>query len=333
VSVFTPVKADQLGPLLHRLSLGSLRTVHGISQGVDNSNFLLNTRCGEYVLTLFERLTAEQLPFYLQLLDHLAVKQFPVIRLCHDHNGQALQRINGRYAVVADKSPGVHRMQPNQADCLALGQALAQMHIALRDFPLTLPNPFGMGWCQRVSQSLCLQLPASQQQRLQQELCWQAEWAACHYPALPSGIVHGDLFRDNVLFHDTSPSGECAQSSSSTISAFLDLYFAGHEALIFDIAVCLNDWCINSLSCTLQPDLALALLAGYQRQRQLSAQEKQMMGNMLRLTALRFWLSRQHEWLWPRAGVSYLPRDPQPYYQLLQYWQQPDAIGLLQSLL
>lgn len=301
MSVFTAVSAADLALLLAAYDLGEVQSLRGIADGVENSNYFVDTERGAYVLTLFERLTAAELPRYLALLSHLAARGIPCPAPLADRHGQCLQQVNGRPAILVPRLPGAWLAQPTAAHCAAVGAMLARLHLAVADFPLAWPNPRGADWRLQAAAAVRSFLPATEQALLDSEL---AEQTAAG-DGLPGGLVHADLFRDNVLF---TPAG--------SIGGVIDFYFAGTDSFLFDLAVTVNDWC-GAPDGSLDAPRSQALLDAYHAVRPLVAAEQAAWGRTLRAAALRFWLSRLVDFHCPRPGIAVTQRDPEQYRAVL----------------
>jgi len=321
MAVFTPVSADEAAALTLRLGAGELLAIEGIGAGIENTNYFVSTRGGEWVLTLFERLTAEQLPFYLGLMQHLARCGLPVPEPRADAQGQLLHHLAGKPAALVNRLPGHHQLAPDLHHCAQLGGLLARLHGAVADFPLQQPNLRGLAWWQAMAPRLQPHLQPAQQQLLADELVFQQVVAVSPaYAALPRGAVHADLFCDNVLF-DGLPGHE-------KLTGCFDFYFAGIDTFAYDLAVCLNDWCLNADDAALDENRAQALLQAYLQHRPLGAAEVRLMPAMLRAAALRFWLSRLVDWFLPRDAALLKPKDPAHFERILrsriaQPWHPP----------
>ena len=311
MAVFTEVSSDQVRALLRHLRLGDLMALRGIEGGIENTNYFVTTddqdpQRREFVLTLFERLTAEQLPFYLYLMQHLAARGIPVPDPAPDRSGNVLHTVCGKPAAVVNRLAGASQLRPEAAHCRAVGKMLARMHLAGRDFANQQPNLRGLTWWNSVAPSVLPHLDARQAALIQSELAYQNQVAdSPANAALPRGPIHGDLFRDNVMFQ-----GE-------QLTGFFDFYFAGVDAFVFDIAVCLNDWCIDWN--TGAPDVlrSHAFLAGYSAVRPLEPAERQMLPAQLRAAALRFWVSRLWDFFLPREAALLTPHDPAHFERVL----------------
>src|SRR5690606_19152658 len=275
MAVFTKVSLKEARDLLRRLQLGELHQLRGIEGGIENTNYFATTDAGEFVLTLFERLSAEQLPFYLHLMRHLAHAGIPVPEPQADKNGQILHSICGKPAAVVNKLSGRSQLAPQAVHCAAVGAMLARMHLAGQGFERQQPNLRGLAWWNETAPVVLPHLDADQAALLGAELAYQNHIAASSaYTALPRGPVHADLFRDNVMFE-----GE-------QLTGFFDFYFAGVDSWLFDLAVCLNDWCIDHASGAHDGARCEAMLRAYQTVRPLSAAERGLLPAMARAGAL-----------------------------------------------
>ncbi len=307
MAVFTEVSSKEARELLRRLQLGKLLALQGIEGGIENTNYFLTCEAGQYVLTLFERLSAEQLPFYLYLMQHLARAGIPVPDPQADKRGAILHSVAGKPAALATRLRGRSQLAPGAAHCAAVGAMLARMHLAGRDYERSQPNLRGLPWWNETAPVVLPHLGAGQAALLQSELAWQNHVAASsEYAALPRGPIHADLFRDNVMFE-----GE-------QLTGFFDFYFAGVDTWLFDLAVCLNDWCIDLPTGRHDPGRAAALLQAYQEVRALGAAERALLPALLRAGALRFWISRLWDFHLPREASLLTPHDPGHFERVLR---------------
>ncbi|MBV8666233.1 MAG: homoserine kinase [Burkholderiaceae bacterium] len=307
MAVFTPVSMADLAPWMQQFPLGKAISIRGISSGIENSNFFLTTESGEYVLTLFENLNFEQLPFYLNLMRHLAERQVLVPAPVANLKGEILHSLQGKPAAIVTKLEGGSQMSPGPVHCAAVGAMLAKMHLAAQDFPNRQPNLRGLDWWTVTTPSVLPFLSESCRDLLNSELQYQQQFAATEtYRGLPRGPVHADLFRNNVMFE-----GE-------HLTGFFDFYFAGYDTWLFDVAVCANDWCIDLDTGVLDTARVRALLDAYQHVRPFTEGEHAAWQPLLRAGALRFWLSRLYDLHLPRAAEELTPHDPAHFERILR---------------
>jgi homoserine kinase type II len=309
MAVYTDVTDEELAQFLDGYDLGTLTSYKGIAEGVENSNFLLQTSKGSFILTLYEKRVAEgDLPFFLNLMEHLAARGLTCPQPVRNRSGEALGRLAGRPAVIVTFLGGVWIRRPNAAHCGAVGEALAKLHLAGADFPMTRRNGLSVeGWrplfetasprADKLQAGLC-QAIATELARLEHE--WPRD--------LPHGVIHADLFPDNVFF------------LGDRLSGLIDFYFACTDAFAYDVAVCLNAWCF-------EPDHSYnmtkgrALLYGYMRKRALAVSEIEALPILCRGAALRFLLTRLVDWLEVPPGALVKPKDPLEYYRKLRFHQ------------
>jgi homoserine kinase type II len=307
MAVFTEVSEAQAAELMHSLNLGTLTHLRGIQGGIENTNYFASTDQGEYVLTLFERLTSEQLPFYLHLMKHLAGRSIPVPDPAANADGDILHTVSGKPAAVVNKLHGQSQLAPQSAHCAAVGDMLARMHLAGADYNRSQPNLRGLSWWTETVPVVLPYLTSEQDTLIRSELAFQQHTAAnSAYAALPRGPVHADLFRDNVMF------------DGEQLTGFFDFYFAGVDTWLFDLAVCLNDWCIDLASGKHDDQRAQAMLSAYQTVRPLQASERSLLPAMLRAGALRFWISRLWDFHLPREASVLTPHDPTHFERVLK---------------
>ena len=306
MAVFTEVSEQQARDLLADLSLGELTSLEGISSGIENTNYFLTTNQGEYVLTLFERLTREQLPFYLYLMKHLADQGIAVPAPQANSQGDILLSVAGKPAAVVNRLEGSSQLEPSPAHCHAMGTTLAHMHLTARSYENQQPNLRGLSWWNQTVPDILPFLNEAQAATLQHELAFQNHVQSTFaYTALPKGAVHADAFRNNVMFVDDQLSG------------VFDFYFAGVDSWLFDLGVCLNDWCIDLASGAFHPEHLTAMLEGYESVRPLSAAERALFNPMLRAAALRFWISRLWDFHLPREASLLQAHDPGHFERVL----------------
>ena len=312
MAVFTEVAFDVAQALIARLDIGELTALEGCAGGIENTNYFADTTQGRYVLTVFERLSFEQLPFYLHLMKHLAQRGIPVPDPQADADGEILHTLLGKPAAVVNRLPGSHHLAPDVAHTASVGTMLARMHRAGHDFAMVQPNLRGLAWWMETAPLVAPHLDAGQRALLEHELIYQQHLAAsAPYALLPRGPVHADLFRDNVMF-DRSEGGD-------TLSGVFDFYFAGVDCYIYDIAVCLNDWCIDLDTGRLVEERAQALVRAYDAVRPLSGDEVRLLAAMQRAGALRFWISRLWDFHLPREASVLQPHDPVHFERVLRH--------------
>jgi len=302
MSVFTPVTPAQLSVWLQRYRLGALIEMQGIAAGIENTNYFVTTTDGNYVLTLFEKLTPLELPFYLGLMAHLAQHGIPSPAPATDNRGQLFSELNGKPAALMSRLQGEAITAPTPAQCAELGKTLAAIHLAGQSYQGELDNPRGPGWWSEAAPKVSPFLDAARAALLRSELEFQAR---NRRQDLPRGAIHADLFRDNVLF------------AGARIGGVIDFYFAGIDCLLFDVAVTLNDWCVQAGG-EIDAPRAHALLAAYHAGRPFTAAERAAWPAMLRAAALRFWLSRLYDFYLPRAGEMVHAHDPEHFRRILE---------------
>ncbi len=311
MAVFTEVSEPEVQSFIEPLQIGRLQALRGIGAGIENTNYFVTTDGGEWVLTIFERLTFEQLPFYLRLMQHLALRDIPVPLPRADARGEILFTLKGKPAALVNKLAGGHQLAPEEHHCRQVGAMLARMHLVGRDFSLTQPNLRGLAWWVDTVPLVLPFMPAEPARLLQDELAFQQQVAqSAAYGELPRGPVHADLFRDNVMF-DGRPGHE-------RLTGFFDFYFAGVDTWLFDLAVCLNDWCIDLASGQLVVARAEAFVQAYESVRPLSATEHRLLPAILRAAALRFWISRLWDFHLPREASMLKPHDPAHFERVLR---------------
>ena len=307
MAVYTDVSDQGLEHFLAGYDLGRLLAFKGIAEGVENSNFLLSTDSGFFILTLYEKRVAEaDLPFFLHLLGHLSDKGLNCPQPVKNRQGQALGRLAGRPAALVTFLEGVWIKQPKPVHCLALGEALAGLHAAGADFSMHRVNALSIdAWPRLFDQgearadSVVAGLAAETRAELDHlRGCWPTQ--------LPSGVIHADLFPDNVFF------------IGDVLSGLIDFYFACTDAFAYDLSICLNAWCFDQDD-VFDPRLARALVAGYTRRRRLTRAERDALPTLARGSALRFMLTRLVDWLNVPPGALVRPKDPREYLNKLRF--------------
>jgi homoserine kinase type II len=315
MAVYTEVTADQLTAFLSAYDIGELRSCKGIAEGVENSNYLLHTTAGRYILTLYEkRVDAAELPFFLGLLEHLAARGLSCPQPVRDRSGTALGELAGRPAAIVTFLDGVWIKAPNAGHCLALGGALAGLHQAGADFPMRRVNALSVAtWPAlfEVARDGADGVSPGLTRETEAELAFLREaWPT----DLPTGVIHADLFPDNVFFLD------------GRISGLIDFYFACTDAFAYDLVICLNAWCFD-VTGRFQDAKARALMAGYTSVRPLSGREIEMLPVLARGAALRFMLTRLVDWLNVPPGALVKPKNPLEYLAKLRFHQGVRDVG------
>jgi len=308
VSVYTTIPRAALVAFLASHGAGALIAYQGIAEGVENTNYFVDTDAGRFVLTVFERLEPGALPFYLGLMAHLAAAGVACPAPVADRRGAWSATLCGKPAALVSRLAGRPVETPTAAHCACIGDWLAGMHTAAASFPGRLANPRGAAWRTATAAALNDRLAADERALLARELAAE-QAAAPALAALPRGVVHADLFRDNALFADTGP--------QPRLGGVIDFYFAGEDCLLFDLAVTANDWC-RAPSGHLDPARTGALLAAYHARRPLGAAEHAAWPPLLRIAALRFWLSRLADLHLPREGDLVKVKDPGEYRRILE---------------
>jgi homoserine kinase type II len=315
MAVFTAVNESQLADWMRHYDLGDVVEFRGISSGIENSNFFLTTTRGEYVLTIFEKLTAEQLPFYLDLMRHLAAHRVPVPDPMPREDGALFGMLLGKPTAIVTKLEGAPELSPGVEHCIEVGQMLARMHLAGRDYTGYQPNLRSLPWWQETVPTILPFLEGAQRGLLASELAYQeAFFASADYAALPEGPCHADLFRDNAMFAHAAPD----TGHEVRLGGFFDFYFAGCDKWLFDVAVTVNDWCVDLATGKLDDERTEAMLRAYQTVRPFTAEENRHWGDMLRAGAYRFWVSRLYDFHLPRAAELLKPHDPGHFERILR---------------
>ncbi len=309
MAVYTDVSDEELQQFLAGYNIGTLLAYKGIAEGVENSNFLLHTTDGFFILTLYEkRVAASDLPFFLNLIEHLAARGLTCPQPVRSRDGEALGRIVNRPAAIFTFLDGMWIRRPTVAHCGAVGDALAKLHLAGADFAMTRHNALSIdGW--RALFDAAGGRADTVQKGLSAAIGSELAWLEREWPRdLPQGVIHADLFPDNVFF------------LGDRLSGLIDFYFACTDALTYDVAICLNAWCFEP-DRTYNITKGRALLRGYMRARQLTAREIAMLPTLCRGAALRFLLTRLVDWLEVPPGALVRPKDPLEYYRKLRFHQ------------
>jgi homoserine kinase type II len=313
MSVYTTVTHAELKQFLRLYDIGELTDFKGISAGMENSNYFLDTSKGRYVLTLYEVYSAEELPFFLGLMQHLSAHKVKTLTPVSDKRGGLLNQLCGKPAAIIKRLPGTALTQSKVSieHCRLIGEELARFHLAAKSYHHYRANERNNDFSAQLTNSLLVSLNIQDQQLLQQELNFQQ---TIDWHTLPSGITHSDLFCDNSIF--------AYIDNKIVLSGIIDLYFSCHDAYIYDLAVVANDWCFNFNQHTntnqLDESRWMALLSAYNKVRKLQQVEKEAWTAMLRISALRFWILRLNITLNPRSGEMVLLKDPNEFKDKLK---------------
>jgi len=311
MSVFTSVSIPQLQTWLQDYAIGELVELKGISSGITNTNYFVTTQHNgiqnKFVLTLFEHNALEELPYFIDLMSHLAAHGIPCPKPIADKAGASLHMLNGKPAALISCLNGRDVETPNVLQCAAVGAVLAKMHIAGQSFEAEFPqhnshNQRGMDWRVKTAAQVLPHLATADQQLLKETLAFQAEFDTTQ---LPMGVIHADLFRDNVLF------------DGNEIGGLIDFYYACHDVLAYDLAIAVNDWCVNADG-SLDVARLEAMLNAYQAVRPFTSAEHAAWPALLRIAALRFWLSRLYDQVYPQAGELTHAKDPNHFQRILK---------------
>jgi homoserine kinase type II len=312
MAVFTPVSASEASQFLEAYDLGALVSLEGVAEGVENTNFRLETTQRVFALTLFEkRVNPDALPFYLGLMEHLAERGVPAPAPRRNRSGALVGVLNGRAAAIVDWLPGAWLRAPSLVDQGAAGRTLAQLHQASADFPMIRANALGLeGWRNLVER--CAWRARGEAGRMLAVLAAEVAWLAARWPEdLATGAIHADFFPDNVLFQ------------SGRVTGVIDYYFACTDTLAYDLAIALGAW---GFSAEGAPDEAAleAFTAGYEQLRPLSPAERDALPILCRGAAVRFTLTRLHDRLFHDDSWLVTPKDPTPYFRRLEFYQGQD---------
>jgi homoserine kinase type II len=312
MAVFTALTRAEAATFLAQYTIGELEDLQGIATGIENTNYFLTTNRGSFVLTIFERLTFKQLPFYLGLMRHLAQRALPVPAPQENRAGSLLSELKGKPTAIVTRLDGKAVVDPTPAQCALVGEVLAKMHLAGADFPVFQPHLRGIGWWKDAVARLEPHVPDELFHRLADELIFQDTFfRSARFERLPAGPIHADLFRDNVLIA-AGPEGD-------TIGGLIDFYFAGCSIWLFDLAVTMNDWCIDHATGAFDARRAQALINAYHAVRPLTEDEQESWRTVLRAAALRFWISRLYDLYLPRPAEVLTPHDPAHFERILAH--------------
>lgn len=319
MAVFTPVSSAAAESFLGGYDLGELVSLKGIAAGIENSNFFLISTRGEFVLTLFERLSAEQLPYYLGLMRHLESRSVACAAPLPNKEGRLLGLCEGKPAALVRRLKGSDVTDPSPEHCALVGAELAKSHLAVADFEMRQPNLRGLAWWQQVLPDLWSRMPSEMVRLTRDELqAQQGFHQSPGYLGLAQGAVHADLFRDNVLFEQRTIGG--SSHASPVLGGFIDYYFAGNDAFLFDLAVAYNDWAHE------KPDNGQAMLSAYAGLKPFSPHERQAWAMMRRTAAFRFLVSRLYDWYRPRPAEMLTAKDPAYFEAILHHCRSSEAM-------
>lgn len=312
MSVYTRIERGELETFLSNYNAGTLTDFEGIQSGIENTNYFVNTNTGNFVLTIFEHHTKEELPFFLDLTAFLSEHEIPCAHPSADKNNTYLGQLKNKPAALVERLVGKSLEQPQPGHCSSVGHVLAKMHIAGQNFPQTRDNPRGPHWWHETTKLLKSKISPDEQKMLEEELDYQMQFRLSH---LPRGIIHADLFRDNVLF------------DGNELGGLIDFYYACTDVLLYDLAITVNDWCVNANQ-SLDPELTIAMTKEYTNIRPLVDDEVEAWPVMLRAAALRFWLSRLYDKHFPRPGEMTHTHDPDVFKNILAHHRGQPAITL-----
>jgi homoserine kinase type II len=305
MSVYTPVTTEELVAWLTRYAVGTLVLQAPIASGIENTNYFVTTTKGSYVLTLYERLPADELPFYLNLMAHLARAGVECPAPAVDRTGALFSMLNGKPASLVTRVDGEPMLAPDAVHCAAVGAALGGLHRASATYRPRLTNRRGPSWWRQAARAVRPYLEPGQNQLIAAELKFLTGFAKVR---MPRGAIHGDLFCDNVLF------------VGDRVSGIIDFGFAATDFLAYDLAITVNDWCVAKPdSGALVPELVAALVGAYDAVRPLTADERAQWQALLRAAALRFWLSRLYDLYLPRPGELVHAHDPAHFERILRH--------------
>jgi homoserine kinase type II len=305
MSVYTTIDSDELENFLSNYSVGALRDFQGISDGIENTNYFVDTTNGSdnrFVLTLFEHHTLEEMQYYLGLMHHLADHQVPSADPVADNDGQYVRMFKGKPAALVHRLKGGSIRETTVSHCEQIGAAMGKMHTAGLDYEAHQPNPRGPSWCIATAEAVYSKLPEDDVAFLKDEIEYQR---ANRDAGIPRGVVHADLFRDNALW------------DGDTLSGIIDFYYACDDVLLYDVAILVNDWC-GRADASLDKGKVTALLHAYNDHRPLQANEQKYWPAMLRAGALRFWLSRLYDMHFPRPGELVHTKNPDEFRRILK---------------
>jgi homoserine kinase type II len=306
VSVFTKITHAELHDFLQQYPVAELLGYQGIGEGVENTNYFVDTADGRWVLTIFERLNYADLPFFLGLMEHLASRGFPGAMPARTRAGSHLTTLKGKPAALVHRLTGQSVLFPTIEQCRQVGRVLGEWHVEARSYAGRCDNARGVAWRRQTAFAVATRADADARALIEDELAAQA---TLNLASLPQGVIHADLFRDNVLFVD------------ERLTGVIDFYYACNDALLYDLAVTVNDWCFEADG-TLNPSRWHAMVGAYRSRREITAAERAAWPLVLRAAAFRFYLSRLYDWVFPRDGDVVHVKDPAQYRRVLEQHRQ-----------
>ena len=301
MAVYTSINSNDLNDWIEKFNFKDLVNFKGISSGVTNSNYLIQMAHSNYILTIFEHNNIEELPFYIDLMTYLAKENFLCPRPIENKNGQALGLLKEKPALMVSFLDGKEKAIRSPKSCYLVGQYLAKLHLTANNFSQLNKNTRGLDWVSDMYLNLKKYLSLEDQGILELEINYHKEMDKVE---LPEGIIHGDLFKDNVLF------------LNDKVSGFIDFYYACNEKFIYDIAIAINDWCIDQDG-QINKSMFLEFIKGYRSERKLTDNEQEYLNVALRLAALRFWLSRLEDFYNAKEGEIISIKDPKHFKDIL----------------
>jgi len=325
LAVYTQLSSEQLRAILALYDIGELVSAKGIAEGVSNSNWLIETRQGamnrRYILTMYERrIEIADLPFFLGLLDHLAQRGCPVPRTIHLADGRLHANVDGKAVALIEYLPGITVDSPSPAQARSVGRALAQIHLAARDYPARREQTLGLKSWRAAIDQIGADALESFEPGLAKELAEEIDFLSAHWPAdLASGVSHCDLFPDNVLM------------LGDRVSGLIDFYFAANDFFAYDLAVTHAAWCFDPTGAQFHPEIGAQLIAGYEDQRPLRADERAALGVLARGAAMRFIVSRVQDWIDTDDRALVHRKDPVEFLRRLRFYREAGATAFAEA--
>lgn len=305
MSVYTTIEENELNVFLSNYDVGELDSFQGITDGIENTNYFVNTSGGRFVLTIFEHHSFEEMQYYLNLMHHLTDHEVPSANPVADKQGNYLSLFKDKPIALVERLKGSSIINTTVNHCEQLGAAMGKMHAAGLSYQTRQANPRGPAWCQHTALKIMDKLPENDQTMLDSEVHFQKEK---RHADLPRGVIHADLFRDNALWDN--------DGNEDNFSGIIDFYYSCDDVLLYDLAVAANDWCLNE-DFSLNKDKVIALLTHYNKYRSLTSNEQEYWPAMLRAGALRFWLSRLYDKHFPRPGELVHTKNPDEFKAIL----------------